>query len=229
MKKQDTVAIIVAAGKGTRMSKKDNKLLLPLGKRTIIEFSLDAFLNHHRIRKIFLTISSKYREFYENIFPRKIVLVDGGKRRQDSVHNALLKVMQEKKVPELILVHDGARPFCSLELIDRVIDSAINYGASIPVLPLMDTIRIVGKEKTRVVDRNKLFSVQTPQGFRSKLLNDASFQAIEKKWEVTDDAALIERMGGKVKTVKGEYCNFKITTPEDLDRANYILYSNNLL
>ena len=155
-------------------------------------------------------------------------MVDGGKRRQDSVHNALLTIMQEKIIPELVLVHDAARPFCSGELIDSIIDSANKYGAAIPILPVVDTIRIVRDNKTRIVDRNKLFSVQTPQGFQTKIIKDASIQAIEKKWEVTDDAALIEKMGGKVKTVLGDPQNFKITTPTDLERAKFFINSKNL-
>jgi len=87
---------------------------------------------------------------------------------------------------------------------------------------------MIRDHKTRVIDRNNLFSVQTPQGFRVKLIKDALNQAIEKKWEVTDDASLIENMGEIVKTIKGEYRNFKITTPEDLERANFILNSMNL-
>ena len=228
MKKQVAVAIIVAAGQGTRMGKNHNKLLLPLGTRTILEFSIDTFLVHSRISKIFLTVSSDVRENFENLFPEKIALVEGGKRRQDSVHNALLMIMQEKKIPELVLVHDAARPFCSGELIDRIIDSAINFGAAIPVLPLFDSIRIVKGKKTRIVDRNNLFSVQTPQGFRTKIIKDASIKAIEEKWEVTDDASLIEKVGGTVKTVKGESKNFKITTHADLERAHFIVNSQNL-
>ena len=178
MKKQVTVAIIVAAGQGSRMGKNHNKLLLPLGTRTILEFSLDTFLIHSRISKIFLAVSSEIRVNFENHFPEKITMVEGGKRRQDSVHNALLKILQGENIPELVLVHDAARPLCSGDLIDRIIDSAINYGAAIPVLPMVDTIRIVSGGKTRIVDRNKLFSVQTPQGFKTKIIKDASTQAL---------------------------------------------------
>ena len=228
MKKQDTVAVILAAGQGTRMNKKYNKLLLPLGTRTIVEYSLDAFLDHRRIRKIFLAVSSKDLNIFENLFPRSIVLVQGGERRQDSVSNAMRKIMEEKKIPELVLIHDGARPFCTRKLIDRIIDSTNEFGAAIPVLPVTDTIRNIREEKIKVIDRNNLFSVQTPQGFRTKLINKALNQAIKKNLEVTDDASLIESMGGKVKAIKGEYQNFKITTPEDLDRANFILNAKNL-
>ena len=136
--------------------------------------------------------------------------------------------MEEKKVPEQVLVHDGARPFCSKKLIDRVLRSVSEHGTAIPALPLVETIRLVTEEKTEIVDRNKLFSVQTPQGFKTSLIFDASTQAILNNLEVTDDATLIENIGGSVKIIKGEPQNLKITTPNDLDIANYILNSMNL-
>ena len=108
MKNSDVVALIVAAGRGTRIGKNHNKLLLPLGTSTIVEYSLEAFLTHPKIKKIFLTVSSKDRSFFEKFLSDDIVLVEGGRRRQDSVHNALLKIMQEKKIPELVLVHHFA-------------------------------------------------------------------------------------------------------------------------
>ncbi len=228
MKKQVAVAIIVAAGKGMRMGNKHNKLLLPLGTSTILEFSINTFLIHSRISKIFLTVSEEIRGNFENLSPEKITMVEGGERRQDSVHNALLKIMREKYIPDVVLIHDAARPFCTGKLIDSILDTTIKYGAAIPVLPLVDTIRIVRGAKTRIVDRNNLFSVQTPQGFRTKKIFDASNKAIEKSLEVTDDASLIEKIGFKVKTVKGEPNNFKITTPADLGRANFIINSKNL-
>ena len=225
----DAVAVIVAAGQGNRMGEKHNKLLLPLGTSTILEFSLELFLKHTGIRKIFLTVASLDRSVFETIIPKEVVLVEGGKRRQDSVHNALLRVMQEKPVPEIVLVHDGARPFCSTELIDRILAAAIEHGAAIPVLPLVDTIRRVTKTKTEVIERSELFTVQTPQGFRTELLKDASMQALANNLIVTDDASLVEKNGGSVATVEGEPKNIKITTPADLERADWILSPKNKL
>ena len=223
----DTFAVIVAAGQGTRMGEKHNKLLLPLGTRTILEFSLEPFLQHPGIRKIFLTVALQDRHIFEKIVPPEVVLVEGGKRRQDSVHNALLRVLQERPVPELVLVHDGARPFCSTKLIDRVLDAALKHGAAIPIIPLVDTIRRITQEKTEVVERSELFAVQTPQGFLFEQLLYASMLAVENNWTVTDDASMIENADGKITTVEGDPHNLKITTPEDLERANWILNSNN--
>ena len=228
MTNKDAVAVIVAAGQGTRMGGEHNKLLLPLGTRTILEFSIETFLKHPGIRKIFLTVSSQDRHIFEKIVPQEVVLVKGGKRRQDSVHNALLKIIQEQQFPELVLVHDGARPFCSAKLIDRILDAAYEHGAAIPVLPLMDTIRRVTEEKTEVVERDELFAVQTPQGFLLEQLLYASMQITANKWTVTDDASMIENAGGRITTVEGDPLNLKITTPADLERADWILKSINL-
>jgi len=221
----DAVAVIVAAGQGTRMGEQHNKLLLPLGTSTILEFCIEPFLKHTGIRKIYLTVASQDRRVFERIIPKEVILVEGGKRRQDSVHKALLRVLQEKPVPELVLVHDGARPFCSAELIGRILAASFEHGAAIPVIPLVDTIRRVTKKKTEVVERSELFAVQTPQGFRTELLKDASMQAVANNWTVTDDASLVEKSGGRVATVEGEPQNIKITTPADLERADWILNS----
>ena len=225
MTEQDTVAIIVAAGQGTRMGVNHNKLLLPLGTRTILENGLDTFLKHPRIRKIYLTVSTKDHQIFERMIPEEIVLVEGGRRRQDSVHNALLEIIRDEQVPELVLVHDGARPFCSIKLIDRIIDATIKHSAAIPVLPLEDTIRRIAGREIEVLDRRKLFATQTPQGFRTELIIDASKQAIEKNWVVTDDASLVANTGNQLTVVEGEPQNIKITTPADLERANWILNS----
>ena len=225
----DAVAVIVAAGQGTRMGEQHNKLLLPLGTSTILEFCIEPFLKHTGIRKIYLTVASQDRRVFERIIPKEVILVEGGKRRQDSVHKALLRVLQEKPVPELVLVHDGARPFCSAELIGRILAASFEHGAAIPVIPLVDTIRRVTKKKTEVVERSELFAVQTPQGFRTELLKDASMQAVANNWTVTDDASLVEKSGGRVATVEGEPQNIKITTSADLDRADWILNSKNNL
>ena len=221
----DAVAVIVAAGLGTRMGEEHNKLLLPLGTSTILGFSLEPFLKHTGIRKILLTVASRDRSVFERIIPKEVILVEGGKRRQDSVHNALLRVLQEKPVPGIVLVHDGARPFCSAALIDNILAVSHENGAVIPVLPLVDTIRRVTKKTTEVIDRTELFAVQIPQGFHTEVLKDASMQAVANNWIVTDDASLVEKNGGRISTVEGELQNIKITTPEDLELAYYVLNS----
>ena len=222
---ENVVAIIVAAGKGSRMNYDRNKLLLPLGTSTILQTSLEPFLKHSRIRKIYLAVSLRDHQFIKKLIPEEVILVKGGKRRQDSVHNALVEVMKGETTPDAVLIHDGARPFCSTNLIDRVLEATLMHDAAIPVLPINDTVRRITKRKTSVVDRSGLCSVQTPQGFRPKLLYAASSKA--KNLEFTDDASLIENISQKVVSVEGEVHNIKITTQADLEQAQWIINTKN--
>jgi len=219
---EHAVAVIVAAGKGFRMGEHRNKLLLPLGTSTILETSLRPFLKHSRIRKIYLAASLQDHQLIKRLIPEEVILVKGGKRRQDSVHNALVEVMKGKNIPDAVLIHDGARPFCSSNLIDRILDAT-----PIPVLPINDTVRRITEEKTNVVDRSGLYSVQTPQGFRPEMIYAASSKSKAKNTEVTDDASLLENTSQRVASVVGEMHNIKITTPADLEQARWIINSLN--
>ena len=223
MNGEQTFAVIVAAGKGSRMGENRNKLLLPLGTSTILQTSLEPFLKHSKIRKIYLAASLQDHELIKKLIPEEVVLVKGGKRRQDSVRNALVEIMKEKNTPNSILIHDGARPFCSSSLIDRVLEATQRYGAAIPVLPINDTVRRITLEKTKIVDRRGLYSVQTPQGFLTELIYDASSKV--KNTEVTDDASLLEKTSQRFASVEGEVHNIKITTPADLEQARWIINS----
>ena len=220
-------AIIVAAGKGSRMGSNNNKLLLPLGTSTILETSLKPFLKHSRIWRIYLAAATQDHNLIKKLIPEEVILVEGGERRQDSVHNALMVVMKKKNIPDVVLIHDGARPFCSQNLIDRVLDASYNSDAVIPVLPINDTVRRITLETNDVLDRRGLYSVQTPQGFRPELIFAASSKAKADNKEVTDDSSLLEKSLQRVTSVEGEVHNIKITTPADLEQARYILNAMN--
>ena len=222
---EHAVAVIVAAGKGSRMRENRNKLLLPLGASTILEKSLEPFLKHSRIRKIFLSASLQDHQLIKKLIPEEVILVEGGTRRQDSVNNALVEIMKQRNIPDAVLIHDGACPFCSSNLIDRILEATRRHDAAIPVLPINDTVRRITEEKTNVVDRKGLYSVQTPQGFRPELIYAASSKA--KNIDATDDASLLENTPQKVASVEGEVHNIKITPPADLEQARWIINSLN--
>ena len=244
--------IVASAGSGKRMGADLNKLLLKLGTKendsiedkglTLLEYGLKAFLDHPKIRTIFLVVSKEDWKHLKPLAEQKgMVLVEGGKRRQDSIHNALLHIDQNEKPPDIILIQDGARIFCSRDLIERVIEGAHDKGSAIPVIPLQDTVRKIKIErgtinfskesicttfkeveiKCELLDRNELFAVQTPQGFRFKDVWEASVKSQKENWEVTDDASLLEKFGKAVHPVRGDSGNLKITTTEDLAWARW--------
>ncbi|MGK5094155.1 2-C-methyl-D-erythritol 4-phosphate cytidylyltransferase [Deltaproteobacteria bacterium TL4] len=226
MSRKDTAVIIPAAGKGQRMDAGCNKLLLPLGAKTILERTLLVFQTHPRISHIYLVVAQQDHDVLQPLIEgqeQQITEVTGGKERQDSVYNALMVIQQQPQMPKWILVHDGARPWCSHALIDQVLKQCAQSKAVIPIVPLTDTIRQVSSDQTKVLDRSQLFATQTPQGFQTELLLQAYQQAREEQWQVTDDASLFEKMGMKVDTVPGEIFNLKITTPLDLQWSQWWL------
>ena len=224
-----TVVIIPAAGQGKRMGAAHNKLLLPLGDKTILAHTLNCFQKHPQIRHIYLVIAQQDRNMLEPVireFIDSVTLVEGGVERQDSVYNALQIIQSQSPIPDWILVHDGARPFCSASLINRVLKKCQEGQAVIPVLPVRDTIRRMIAGKAEVLNRAELFATQTPQGFPTRLLIDANQQARQGHWQVTDDASLLERMGIPIVSVEGEEVNLKITTPLDLRWAQWLLLNH---
>jgi 2-C-methyl-D-erythritol 4-phosphate cytidylyltransferase len=151
-------------------------------------------------------------------------LVPGGKERQDSVYNALKALKNEDEL-EIVLVHDGVRPFFNGEQVRRLIQAARSHGAAVLGLPAQDTLKTVTAEGEvrQTLERRDIWQIQTPQAFRSELLADAYRKAYEDGFYGTDDTVLVERMGIRVKMIPGAATNFKITTPEDLALAEAIL------
>lgn len=216
----DAVVIIPAAGQGKRMAAGQNKLFQPLGAQTVIQRTLSLFLTHPRISRIYLVIAKHDRDRLMSWTEgeRRITLVTGGARRQDSVFNALERIRLEP-LPQWILVHDGARPLCSPTLVERILEECARTNAAIPVIPLTDTIRQFQRCGSQVLNRSRLFATQTPQGFKSQLLIEA-YQALQKQgWQTTDDASIVELWGHSVSPVEGDAGNLKITTQRDLQFA----------
>ena len=155
-------------------------------------------------------------------FQKVAGLVPGGETRQDSVFNGLKTLPGDT---DFVVVHDGVRPFVTDEIIFTCLEAAADWGAAVAAVPVKDTIKITDRNGFAVdtPDRSQLWAVQTPQVFRTDLLIEAHRHAQRKQIQLTDDAALVEQLGLKVKCVMGSYGNLKITTPEDLVVAEALM------
>lgn len=219
--------VIVSAGKGSRMKANINKQFLKIRDKEVIAHTIDKFYNNKNIKEIIIVIREDEREFFdENIIKKyrykNIKIAFGGKERQDSVYNGLKEVDENC---EIVLIHDGARPFVSNEIIEKSIENAKKYNSAIVGVPVKDTIKIVNEDNDVVntPNRSRLWSIQTPQVFDYSLIMKAHEKAKNDKYYGTDDSMLMEYLGYNVRVVEGEYNNIKITTPEDLKIAEEIL------
>ena len=214
-------AVIVAAGESRRMDGID-KILYPLSELPLIWHSISALSAHPQICEIVLVTSrGRILEMNtllsDNGFTNSVIVCEGGERRQDSVRQGLERLDD----CDLVVVHDGARPFITSELLDRGISMASLTGAATAAVPVKDTIKESDEEGVvvRTIPRDRLWSVQTPQIFRTSLLRKAHSLVQDI---VTDDASMVEAIGHPVKLFFGSYSNIKITTPEDLAIAEAI-------
>lgn len=215
-------AIVVAAGQSRRMNGVD-KVLALLGDKPVLAWSIEALQRCDKVDRIVLVNSQSNKEPVEClVMDRKWTKVadvcTGGRRRQDSVA-AGLKMLGKCG---WVIIHDGARPMLTQDLIERGLKAAEETGAAAAAVPVTDTIKLVGDDQIVIgtPPRSNLWAVQTPQVFRSAIIKKAYQQAQE---DVTDDATLVEQIGGKVKLYLGSYENLKITTPRDLALAELLL------
>lgn len=221
--KRNVSAIVLAAGIGSRMNSEVAKQYLMLGDKSILEHTLEVFQASDVIDEIILVVGEAdvmncgEMFFSDDRFTKVMQIIAGGKERYNSVQIGLQCVDEET---DIVMVHDGARPLVSEELLVRGYDSMENAGASIAVVPMKDTIKLIDEDGNveATTDRKKTMIVQTPQVFKKTLIEEA-FQ----KWEetddadITDDAMMVERYTDtKVATYLGDYKNIKITTPEDM-------------
>ncbi len=218
---KSVVAVVPAAGQGIRMGGATRKQYLTLGGVPLLVLSLKVLQQVESIREIILSVPENDREYCwdEIVRPfglRKVTqVVAGGQRRQDSVFNGLLAISDP---PEMVLVHDGVRPFIDDGLVERVIACAEQTGAAVTAMPIHDTVKRVDVHKViqETLKREELWHIHTPQVFRYDWLREAYHQAQQENWHVTDDAMLIERIGYSVSVVEGSCFNIKITRPDDL-------------
>ncbi|MBM3933259.1 MAG: 2-C-methyl-D-erythritol 4-phosphate cytidylyltransferase [SAR202 cluster bacterium] len=200
-----------------------DKIMLDLSGRPLLSYAVRAFEESPKIDRIVLVLSEQNQTAGKGLVAsegwRKVVGVcTGGARRQDSVRNGIAMLGDV----EWTIVHDGARPFIDGPMIARGLAEAARTGASVAGVPVKDTIKRVSAERvvTETVPRDGLWSIQTPQVFRTAILRDAHARVPE---DVTDDASMVERAGGAVTIFDGSPDNIKVTTPEDIAIAGAIL------
>ena len=220
-------AVILAAGLGKRMQAGHNKQFIEICGQSVLTHTLTIFAQIPEIAKIVLVVRAGEEDTCRNMIPEiaenKTVLAIGGKERQDSVHNGIRAITWEC---EYILIHDGARPLVTEEVIRRTLLAAQNSGAAICAVPVKDTIKQADSDGNvlATIPRESLWAVQTPQVFRADLIRRAYENAYVHNHYGTDDASLVEYLGEKIKIVTGDYENIKITTPEDIPTAEQILH-----
>lgn len=223
-RRADVVAVIVAAGRGERLGGDTPKALVDLAGRSLLRRSAEALAACADVSAVIVVAPAGFErvagdEAYGSGKLRAVVA--GGATRQDSVRAGLTKTTERDAI---VLVHDAARPFVDADLVSRVIEAARAHGAAIPVAPVVDTIKRVRAGRVgRTIDRDTLGAAQTPQGFDRKTLLGVYARAAREGVVLTDEAMAMERESRPVAAVAGSARNFKITTPEDLDRARRLL------
>lgn len=215
-------AIIVAGGKGLRMGGDLPKQFLPMGGKPVLMHTLEVFRNYDATLQIILVLPREQQHFWKQLceehhFAVEHTVADGGETRFHSVKNGLTLV----QAPGLVGVHDGVRPFVSIEVIRRCYDLAEQHKAVIPVIDIVETVRHLTGAGSETVNRNDYKLVQTPQVFDAELLQKAYAQEFTPFF--TDDASVVEAMGVPVHLAEGNRENIKITTPFDLKVGSALL------
>ncbi|QOV23738.1 2-C-methyl-D-erythritol 4-phosphate cytidylyltransferase [Anabaenopsis elenkinii] len=219
--------LIPAAGTGKRMGGTRNKLLLQVRSQPIIAWTLKAAADASTIKWIGIISQpvdwSDFKAIVADLnLTKPVEFIPGGSSRQESVYNGLQALPANAKQ---VLIHDGARCLVTPNLLNSCAQAIQQCSGLIAAVPVKDTIKVVDEHGIiqSTPDRQQLWAAQTPQGFNVKLLKQCHAQGLRQGWEVTDDAALFERCGIEVGIVPGEETNLKVTTPQDLAMAEFIL------
>ena len=219
-------AIVLAGGRGKRMNYHKSKQFIEIKGKPVLVYTLEKFIYNKSIDEVILVLPEDEVDYCKKEVLQKYSLkvdriVIGGKERQDSVFNAL-EAMEKANI---VLIHDGARPFISEKIIEEGIKYANIYGAAAPGVTPKDTIKIKNEDNISVdtPDRNTLVAVQTPQCFKYDEIYQCHRKIKEENAIVTDDTSVVEKYGHKVDLYEGDYTNIKITTPEDLILAERLI------
>ncbi|MGQ9570994.1 MAG: 2-C-methyl-D-erythritol 4-phosphate cytidylyltransferase [Thermodesulfovibrionales bacterium] len=220
------IAIVPAAGIGRRFGQDNSKPFHHLGGEPLIVWTIRALESAEEIEEIIPVLRKEDIQRGIDVFKgynlSKIKrIATGGKERQDSVYNALKLINDSSCV---VLIHDGVRPFIEKDLIEKAIKGLEGFDGVVLGIPVKDTIKEVeGGIVKRTLKREVLWSIQTPQVFVFKKLSEAYEMSLKDGFYSTDDSALVERYGGKIKVIMGSYKNIKITTPDDMILAEYLI------
>jgi len=218
--------VIVAGGKGARMGSEMPKQFLPIGNgKPILMHTVEAFFLYDPQIRIILVLPEAQQAYWKELceihdFTIDHSVVNGGETRFHSVMNALDSI-ESFGSDDIVGIHDGVRPFVSIEVIQRCYEGASRHGAVIPVIDVYETVRKVTANENLTVDRNNYKLVQTPQAFRLDIIKKAYRQEYNSAF--TDDASVVEASGTAVRLVEGNRENIKITTPYDLKIAGALL------
>ena len=220
-------ALIVAAGKGTRMGANIDKLFLEVAGRPVVAHTWAQFDRIALIEEIVLVVRDGMAQTFQGLakhygFKKPFKIVIGGKERQDSVSNGLSAL---NEASEIVAIQDAARPCTSQQLIQATLEAARQVGAAVAAQPVIDTIKESsdGTMISRTVDRSKLWAVQTPQTFRVEVIRRAMLEVRRRALSVTDDTAACELIGQPVQLITGTEPNPKVTRPEDLQYVELLL------
>ena len=216
--------IIVAGGKGLRMGSDIPKQFLPIGGKPVLMRTLERFREYSAELQIILVLPEAQQEYWHQLckeyhFDVEYTLANGGQTRFHSVQNGLAKVPDDAQ--GVVGVHDGVRPFPSIEVIKNCYETARTKKAVIPVIPVVETVRHLEGEKSKTVPRDAYRLVQTPQTFDIQLLKAANRQPYNDGF--TDDASVVESYGYEITLVEGNRENIKITTPYDMKIAEVLI------
>ena len=219
-------AIVLAGGRGKRMNYHKSKQFIEIKGKPVLLYTLEKFIYNKSIDEVILVLPEDEVDYCKKEVLQRYSLkvnriVIGGKERQDSVFNAL----EAMEKADIVLIHDGARPFINEKIIEEGIKYANIYGAAAPGVTPKDTIKVKNEDNISVdtPDRNMLVAVQTPQCFKYDEIYQCHRKIKEENAIVTDDTSVVERYGHKVYLYEGDYTNIKITTPEDLILAERLI------
>jgi 2-C-methyl-D-erythritol 4-phosphate cytidylyltransferase len=213
--------VLVAGGRGRRLSGPVPKQFLPLAGKPVVAHALDVMISHPAVRGIVLVVPHGYVAYTRREVvggrggSKPVMTIAGGRERADSVRSALAVLPAQARH---VMIHDGVRPLVDGALIDRLVHSLESHDAVVPVVPSVDTLKEVSSSGwvVRTLDRRRIMAVQTPQAFRREVIERAFRRAGPRASSFTDCSGIVERFGGAVATVAGDRENLKVTTREDL-------------